>query len=295
MKTLLRGQVNSLRKPGVLNYAAIVQIALLLAGCSQSSDITPAPRDKVLIKGSNTVGEELAPRLIAEYKKEHPKVGIDIETKGSASGFWGLIAGVCDIAAASRGMIKDEQQQAQARGIELNDYNIGSYSVALIVNSGNNVSNLTREQIRDIFTGAIQNWKQVGGADEPIHLYTRDPVSGTYLGFRELAMEDKAYATNNASRFTTYVEIAQAISQDGHGIGYGSIQMASKSGIKAVSIGGVAPSAAAVNEGKYPYVRTLHLYTNKTKETTDTRAFIDFVMSARGQAVLDEMGFVPHK
>src|SRR5205807_6573817 len=110
------------------------------------------------------------------------------------------------------------------------------YSVALIINSGNTVSNLTRDQIRDIFTGAVKNWKEVGGADDPIHLYTRDPISGTYLGFRELAMEDKAYATNNVTKFKSYAEIAQAIAQDGHGIGYGSIQMAAKSGVKAINV-----------------------------------------------------------
>src|SRR5204862_8012542 len=134
---------------------------------------------KVLIKGSNFVGEELGPRLVADFKKDHPSIGIDVETKGIASGYWGLIAGACDIAVSSRGMIKDEQQQAEARSLELKDYNIGSYSVALIVNSGNTVSNLIKDQIRDIFTGAIQNWKEVGGADDAIHVYIRDPISGT--------------------------------------------------------------------------------------------------------------------
>jgi phosphate transport system substrate-binding protein len=274
----------------------VLPLALLLGGCSPKSDEPqPPPRDKVLIKGSNTVGEELAPRLAAEYKKEHAKVAIGIETKGSASGFWGLIAGACDIASASRGMIKDEQQQAQARGIELIDYLIGSYSVAVVVNAGNPVTGLTKEQVRDIFTGAVQNWKDVGGVDGPIHLCTRDPISGTYLGFRELAMEDRAYATNNTTRSTGYAEIAQAVGKDPQAIGYASIQLAAKPGVKAVAIGGVAATASSVNEGKYPFARALHLYTNKAKETADTHDFIQFVMSARGQAILDEMGFVPHK
>jgi phosphate transport system substrate-binding protein len=276
-----------------------------LVGCSDNTQ-TPqtaanaggkasVARGKIVIKGSNTVGEELAPRLFEEYKKDHAGAKFELESKGTGTGFSGLVADTCDIAAASRPIDAGEQDLAQSHGIQMNEHNIGSYSVAVIVNSGNSVTALTKEQIRDIFTGAITNWKDVGGTDNPIHLYIRDPISGTYLGFLELAMDRKPYATNNVTKFKSYAEIAQAVAQDTHGIGYGSIQVAAKPGVKAVSIGGVGPTAAAVNEGKYPYTRALHLYTNKAKETADTRAFVEFVMSSRGQAILDEMGFVPHK
>src|SRR5438132_183686 len=85
----------------------------------------------------------------------------------------------------------------------------------------------------------IKGWKTVGGAGEPIHLYIRDPSSGTYLGFQELAMDKKPYATNNATRFTTYAEIAQAVGKDAKGIGYATIQLAAKPGVKPISVGGV--------------------------------------------------------
>src|SRR5215471_13741297 len=111
MKTTFPGKcVHPKVSIAALANFCVFSIAVFFGGCSQNSDTPQSPpREKVLIKGSNTVGEELAPRLIAEYRKDHPKVGIDIETKGSESGFWGLIAGACDIAASSRGMIKDEQ------------------------------------------------------------------------------------------------------------------------------------------------------------------------------------------
>ena len=108
-------------------------------------------------------------------------------------------------------------------------------------------------------------------------------------------MDRKPYATNSVTRFASYAEIAQAVGQDAQGIGYASIQLAAKPGVKGVSVGGVPASAASVNENKYPYTRALHLYTNKSKEPPDAHAFVEFVMSARGQAILDEMGFVPHK
>src|SRR5207237_10238569 len=92
---------------------------------------------KVIIKGSNTIGEELAPRLIAEYKKEHPDAVFELESKATGYGLAALLAGQCDIAGASRAPIKDEQELAKARGIELKDHVIGSYSVAVIVHSSN--------------------------------------------------------------------------------------------------------------------------------------------------------------
>jgi phosphate transport system substrate-binding protein len=294
MKTTFPNHLPGLR---ALRSTVLSTLALsaVLVGCSDKSQ--PAGTTgggKIVIKGSNTIGEELGPRLIAEYKKTNPQADFTIETKGSASGFWGLIAGVCDVAAASRGPIKDEELQAQVRGIELKDYIIGSYSVAVVVHGSCPVSNLSKEQVRDLFTGTIQNWKDVGGPDLPVHLYTRDPISGTYLGFRELALEDKAYSTN-LTTFTNYEKIVAAVAADPNGIGYASIQLAAKPGVKAVSIGGIAPAASTVKEGKYPFARVLHLYTNKSKEGSPAHQFIDFIESAQGQQIVDQMGFVPHK
>ena len=302
MENKFCSQLFSAKRRGLQGNLALFLLAIAVAGCPAKN---PAPESvaqgkpeagrakRIVIKGSNTIGEELAPRLIAEYKKDHPDAAFELETKGSASGFWGLIAGVCDIAAASRGMIKDEEQQAQVRNIELSDHVIGSYCIAIIVNANSPVKDLSREQVRNIFTGATQNWKDLGGPDSPIHLYIRDPRSGTYLGFRELALEDKPYATN-LTTLNSYAEIVQAVAKDPNGIGYSSVQLASQPTVKGVSIGGVTPGVAAVNEGKYPFTRPLHLYTNKAKETTKTRDFIQFIQSSRGQDILGQMGYVPH-
>jgi phosphate transport system substrate-binding protein len=292
MKTNLRRQKSKHFRLGL-----VILLSGGLAGCSNSENkpsTAPSTSDgKVVIKGSNTVGEELAPRLIAEFKKDHPNAAFEIETKGSGSGFWGVIAGVCDMAAASRAPIVDEQQQAKARGIEFKDYVIGSYGVAVIVNGANPVANLTRDQVRDIFVGIIQNWKDVGGADAPIHLYVRDPISGTYLGFREMALQDKAYTTNNATELKTYKAIVEAVMKDQAGIGYSSIPDATAGGIKAISVDGIAASAGSIREGKYPYARTLHFYTNKDKETGPAAEFIQFVQSPKGQEIVSQTGNVP--
>jgi len=282
------------RKASGARVAGLLLAGALVAGCPADRPPPPAARsERVILKGSNTVGEELAPRLAAEFRQTRPGIAIEIETRGSASGFWGLIAGVCDIAASSRPMLADERQQAEVRGLKLNEYTLGAYAVAVVVNAHNPVTDLTREQVRDIFTGAVADWKEVGGPAGPIHIYLRDPVSGTYLGFRELALQDQPYATNRATALTNYAAIVAAVAHDPQGIGYAGFLSAGAPGVKAVSIGGVPPTAAAVHAGQYPYARMLRLYTARSRETPLARDFIQFTLSARGQEIVRQMDFVP--
>jgi phosphate transport system substrate-binding protein len=203
-----------------------------------------------------------------------------------------LIVGRCDIAAASRDTTTNEVELAKARGVEFTDSTIGAYDVAVVVNAGNSIGSLTKEQVRDLFIGTVQNWKDVGGPDAPVHLHIRHPISGTYLGFRELAMENKPYALH-LQTYTNYADIVKAVAQDAGGIGYTAIGMASAAGVKPVSIGGMAPSIETVNKGQYPYARTLRFYTDKANVTPITRSFIEFVQSARGQEIVKRMGFSP--
>src|SRR5436309_12114 len=115
--------------------ARILFVTLLLSGCSDKSQ-SPQPgqasiKGKIIIKGSNTIGEELAPRLIVEFKKDHPAAVFELESKATGYGLAALMAGQCNIAAASRPPIKDELELAKTRNLELNDNVIGAYSVAV--------------------------------------------------------------------------------------------------------------------------------------------------------------------
>jgi phosphate transport system substrate-binding protein len=283
----------SSRSIRLLKNLAVALVSVALAGCPASRpDSAMVKEGKLVIKGSNTIGEELAPRLIAEFKKDRPKVTVELESKGTASGFAALLAGECDIAAASRVANQEELTGAAARGIQFNLHTLGSYAVAVIVNAANSVTNLSRDQVRDVFGGTVKNWKDVGGADAPIQLCIRDATSGTPLGFQELAMENKPYAAE-AKAFTNYAGIAEAVAKEPGGIGYVGFDLTDKAGLKAVSIRGVLPTAVAVNEGRYPVSRVLRLYTNQTNETAITKDFVQFVQSPRGQKILEEMGFVP--
>jgi len=286
MKTTSRNEWFGRKQANLLTGLGLILLTAVVAGCSGGK------LEKLVILGSNTIGEELAPRLVAEYQKEHPGVAFELEFKGTTYGMGALIVGRCDIAAASRDASTNEVQLGRDRGVEFKDHTIGAYGVAVIVNAGSTIGNLTRDQVRDLFIGAAQNWKEVGGPDAPVHLYIRHPNSGTYLGFRELAMENKPYALNVKS-FTNYTELVQAVAQDANGIGYSAINPAGKTGIKAVSIGGVVPAVESVSKGQYPYARVLRLYTDKAKETATARSFVEFVESTWGQEIVNQMGFAP--
>jgi len=273
---------------GIIRLCGWLLLSLFLAGCAEKQKQT----EKIIIRGSNTVGEELAPRLIAEYKKEHPEVVFDTEFKGTTYGFGALMAGNCDVAAASREVTANEVALARDNGVELADAVIGAYSVAVIVGANNSVGNLATNQVRDIFTGTVTNWQEVGGPDAPIHLYIRNPISGTYLGFQEVAMERKPYAMT-VKAFISHSDIVNAVAKDPNGIGYSSLDVAKNPGVKMVSIGGVAPTASTATHGQYPYARILRLYTNKGTPSATANGFVQFIVSDRGQKILGEMGFAP--
>lgn len=286
MLAVLHGKCSGFSFPALRNALAALLLGALITGCSPQ---TPA---KVAILGSNTIGEELAPHLVAEYKKTHPGVAFEMEFKGTTYGLGAIMVGRCDIAAASREATTNEVELAKQRGIDLEECIIGAYDVAVIVNAANPVANLTKDQVRDLFIGAARNWKDVGGPDAPVTLCIRHPISGTYLGFRELAMENKPYALN-IKTFTNYVGIIQAVARDPNAIGYSVIPQGDQPGVKPVSIEGVAPTVDAVNKGLYPYARVLRLYTDKANATPACRAFVQFVQSEQGQAIVKQLGFAP--
>jgi phosphate transport system substrate-binding protein len=260
--------------------------ALTLAGGAPAAEIR-----KISIKGSNTFGEELGPALIAEFRGSRSDIEVDLESKGSATGFTALFAGTCDLAAASRSVNEDERRLAESRRLRLRNYTIGYYGVAVIVHADNPLKNLSDRQVRVLFTGKAENWKEIGGPDAPVNLYIRDPESGTHLGFRELAMGNRPYG-KNARMFDNYIAIAGAVAADPAGVGYVDMAVARREGIRAVSINKVRPSVETVNSGEYPYARQLRLYTVRGRESPAVKDFVTFVRSRPGQRVLTKLGYV---
>ena len=271
--------------PAVIKSCTSV-LALLLVVTAATA------QDKTVIRGSNTLGEELVPRLVAEYQKDHRNTAFDLEFKGTGYGLGALMGNYCDIAAASKPVGTEQLEIAQIRNFQFKEYILGSYVVSILVNTSNPVSNLTSNQVQALFTGQVHSWKEVGGPDAHVHLYGRDPVSGTHLGFKELAMANLDYGTNILF-FTNYPAIAAAVAQDPDGIGYTGLNVVTPAGTKLISINGIVPSAVTVNTKKYPYDRILRFYTAALKEPARASDFVNFTLSPRGQEILMQMGYAP--
>lgn len=250
-----------------------------------------AQAEKLVIKGSNTFGEELGVGLVAAYREQSP-VEMELESLGSASGIAALLDGTCDIAASSRVLNEDELRRARSRGIALKSTVVGYYAVALVVNEQNPLRNLSDLAVRDIFTGKVTNWKQVGGADLPIEVLIRDATGGTHLGFQELAMDRQPYAAS-ARGFASYKTLAEVVAATPGAIGYVGMNLVTHPGLHALSINGIPPNDIAVNEELYPYVRTVRLYTLEQPGNPLANRFIRFIRSKKAQEIVDSFGFVP--
>ncbi len=243
------------------------------------------------IEGSNTFGEKLGPLLLDAFKKQNPGTPVNLVSNGSGAGLSALLEGRTDVAPTSRAANADELRLARASNLRLNAQSIGSYGVVVIVNDENPVHSLNLRQVRDIFTGRITNWKQVGGPDARMSPLILDKSSGARRGFQELAMRYEPYALN-AREFPSKQAIAQAVAKNATAIGYADMGRL-PAGTRAVLINGIAPNRTAINQGLYPYARTLYLYSLRGRETPAAKQFIRFVRSREGQRIISNAGFVP--
>ena len=177
------------------------------------------------------------------------------------------------------------------------EFSVAIDGIAIIVNSANAVESLTMEQLRGIYNGTYANWNQVGGANQPILPYGRQSTSGTYEFFFETVMKKEDFA-NTVSQETGNAAIATKVNQNAGGIGYIGIGYAEQArGVKMLSLAADAGSdvfmptdATAVYAGDYPLARDLYIYTAGTP-TGATRVWVEYILSAEGQAVVEEAGF----
>ncbi len=268
------------------------RVKWLLAGIWLMAALAAQAGNGFSIRGSDTFGEELGPQLISAFQEQNPDIPAELESLGSASGIAALLDETCDLAVSSRMFNDDEQRIARSRGIELKSAIAGYYGVAVVVNEQNPLKNLSDRDIQEIFTGKATNWKQVGGPDRPIEVLIRDATGGTHLGFRVLAMENRAYASS-ARSFANYTALAEAVAANPDAIGYVGMNLIAHPGLHPVSINGILPRDVTVHEGVYPYVETLWLYTRAKSANPAAERFVQFVRSKTGQDIVKSIGFVP--
>ena len=246
--------------------------------------------EKLVIKGSDTLGAKLVPMLAEEYKSKHNDVSFEIAAEGSTTGISAIIDGTAQIGMSSRRARPTEMSAAQAKGVSMKPMIVAYDGIGVIVNSGNPLASLTKRQVEQIFAGDITDWAQVGGSAGRISIYTRNTSSGTYSDFKELAMKKRDYASSS-QKMAGNEQIAAEVAKNPNGIGYVGLAYLHDPGIKIVSIDGVLPSAETVLAKKYPYARPTFYYTNG-EPAGEAARFVEFTLSDDGQRVVQKVGFV---
>src|SRR6184192_961168 len=249
--------------------------------------------DRLVIKGSDTLGAKLVPQLAEQFKAQHPGTTFDIAAEGSTTGIAAIIDGTAQIGMSSRRAKSSEVGAAQAKGINMKPTIVAYDGIAVIVNAGNPVKSLTKKQVEQIFTGEITDWSAVGGSGGKISVYTRNTSSGTYAEFKELAMKKRDYA-QDSQKLAGNEQIAQEVGKNPNGVGYVGLAYTKASGIKIVPIDGATPSKESVLAKSYPYARPTFFYTNGNPIGV-VKDFIDFTVAPDGQKIVEQVGFVPIK
>jgi phosphate transport system substrate-binding protein len=263
-------------------------VALLIL----SSNISFA--QKLVIKGSDTV-LPLSQKEAEQYMKTNKSVNISVVGGGSGVGIAALIDGTTQIAMSSRPIKMDEKLKLQEAGRQYKEVKIAYDALSIIVNPGNKVTQLTREQIEGIFTGKIKNWKEVGGDDMKIVAYARETSSGTYEFFKEHLLNRKNYAAT-CLNMPASGAVIQSVSQTKGAIGYVGLAYLDKS-VKAIGVSTdkgktfVKPSVATAKNKTYPVVRPLFFY-YPTKSEAIVKPFIEYVTGKTGQGLVSQIGYI---
>jgi phosphate transport system substrate-binding protein len=278
----------------VLLLVSLLVVSAILAGCSTpatiattaTSTLIPSLSGTITESGSTTV-QPLAEKLAAAFMKINPGVKVVIQGGGTAVGIKAANDGTVDIGAASRELTKDDP--ALVKAIICKD------GIGIIVNPANKVSDLTKAQIIDIFSGKITNWNQVGGDNKDIHVAAREEGSGTRTAFQDLVMGKDA-SGNPVSILKSAIlqnssgAILQVVKSDAQSISFDSFGYLDPS-VKALSIGGAAASVDNARNGTYPIVRPLYFLT-KTQPAGIIKAFLDYCNGTDAQKIVSSEGYI---
>ena len=296
MKSSAPGRRHGFVRSATLRTAtgALAAAVLFSSGCAKPADQQARAR-RVTLKGSDTM-VILGQKWAEVYMQTHPGRVIQVTGGGSGTGIAALINGTTDIAQSSRPMKDTEKAQVQEKsGRTVEEHAVAKDGVTIYINAGNPIEALSRDEIRDIYTGAITDWSQVGGPAGTIVVYGRESSSGTYVFFKEHVLAGADFAPKTQTLPGT-AAVADAVSKDPAGIGYGGF--AYGQGIKLIQVApekgaaGIAPGEETVRDGSYPLARDLYWYylSSPPPEVTE---FLNWVLTDSGQAVVEDVGYFP--
>lgn len=250
---------------------------------------TALAADSVVIKGSTTV-LPVAQGTLEAFMKANPDVQMSLSGGGSGEGIKALIDKTTDIATSSREIKDKEIELAKSKGINPVAHVVAFDAIIPVVHPKNKVSNLTIDQLSQIYQGNITNWKEVGGDDLKIVVISRDSSSGTFESWDHFVMK-KAKVTPRAQMLASNGALVTAVSKNRYAIAYLGIGYVNKS-VKPLQVNGVTASIQTAMSKEYPFSRELYMYTNGEPQG-QTAKYISFVKSADGQKIVAREGFVP--
>jgi phosphate transport system substrate-binding protein len=258
--------------------------------------VTSAWAGNITVKGSDTL-LILAQKWAEVYMGQHPDVKIQVSGGGSGIGFAALQNQTTDLCDASRKAKSAEIANCiKAFGARPTEYKVALDGLSVYVNAENPIKELTVDQIGGIFTGKIKNWKEVGGPDAPITIYSRENSSGSYEFFKEHILKGQDFAAS-AQTMPGTAAILQAVSKDNNGIGYGGA--AYGAGAKHLSVKkddasqAIEPTEKNVENQTYPIWRYLYVYVNPALNKGEINAYLDWIRSDDGQKTVEDVGYYP--
>lgn len=272
---------------------------LLLSAASglliASTAIAGSPT-KITVKGSDTL-VILAQKWAEVYMSKKAETQIQVTGGGSGIGFAALQNNATDLANASRKIKAGEIAECiKAFGKRPTEYKVCLDGLSIYVASDNPVKELTVDQLMLIFTGKIKNWKEIGGNDAPITLYSRENSSGTYEFFKEHVLQGKDFAAS-AQTMPGTAAVLQAVAKDKNGIGYGGAAYGAGAKHLAVkkteSSPAIEPSEETVVKGTYPIWRYLYVYVNPALDKGELSSYLNWIRSDDGQKVVKDVGYFP--
>ncbi|HVK58088.1 MAG TPA: phosphate ABC transporter substrate-binding protein [Candidatus Kapabacteria bacterium] len=257
---------------------------------------TAAHAANVTMKGSDTM-VILAQKWAEVYMQKNPETKVQVTGGGSGTGFAALQNQQTDLANASR-KIKAKEVEAclKAFGKRPTEYKVALDGLSVYVHESNPIKLLSVEQIRNVFTGKIRNWKEVGGPDQPITLYSRENSSGTYEFFKENVLQGQDFAAS-AQAMPGTAALLQAVARDPKAIGYGGA--AYGQGAKHISVSketggqGIEPTEENILNQSYPIWRYLFIYVNPALDTGDVKKYLTWIRGDEGQALVKDVGYFP--
>ena len=257
--------------------------------------------ESIQIKGSDTM-VNLGQAWAEAFMEQNPEALIAVTGGGSGTGIAALISGSTDIAQSSRDMSQKELDLAKSKGLDVKEISVGIDALAVVIHPANSVQDLTLDQLSDIYTGKVSNWKEVGGRDEAILALSRERNSGTHVYFLEdVVRKGKKDGTEEFTPSVLMMPSSQAIEQEvssstaaiGYfGMGYLNDKVKAVHILSPKSNAYVAPTMEAALDGTYPLARPLYFYLPKESQGV-VKQFVDFVLGDRGQEIVSEMHFVP--